>query len=161
MRFPRFVYAIQHKVTKKIYVGSSHTPEQRYMSHIYALRNNSHPVGDMQVDFERYGENFTFYILDRLENWEDRNREYAWMRRFKSYDRQYGYNYKDNAVCQLFGSKIPYGSGLPEIVFREDKEGLSEEKMRKELIDFIERLTPEQVEKLYSRLDEIKAKAEA
>lgn len=157
LRLPRFVYAIQHNVTKKIYVGSSCNPDSRYMSHIYSLRNNSHHVGDMQSDFNKYGENFSFFVLDMIANWSDRNKEYEWMRRLRTYDRQYGYNYKDHAKCQIYGASIPYSNGLPKRAFQDSKKGLREHEMRNELIDYINSLTPEQVEKLYSRLAEIEA----
>ena len=35
MDFPRKVYAIQHNVTERIYIGSSRKVKDRYMNHMY------------------------------------------------------------------------------------------------------------------------------
>lgn len=95
MNFPRKIYAIRHNVTNRVYVGSSHNVDQRLKSHIGALRRHSHTVEDMQADFDKYGEDFTFTILDEVFKYEDRAKEYEWMKVYQSHIRGIGYNYKD------------------------------------------------------------------
>ena len=67
IRFPRTVYAIQHNITKRIYVGSSNDIESRYWSHMSALSNHRHNVEDMQSDFDKYGENYSLFIQSLAE----------------------------------------------------------------------------------------------
>lgn len=117
MYFPRKVYAIQHNRTKKIYIGSSKDIKTRYMNHIYQLRKGSHPIEDMQSDYDKYGEDYSLFVLEELTKWNDRRKEYEWMKIYKSYDRQYGYNYKDRAFANSQNSfldmVIPYTEGTP------------------------------------------------
>lgn len=114
MRFPRKVYAIQHNITKKIYIGSSCNVESRYMNHIYSLRNGKHRVEDMQKDFDEYGENYSLFVLDEINNFEERTKEYDWMKKYNTYDRDTGYNYSDRTkkILQI-NTEIPYREGCP------------------------------------------------
>jgi hypothetical protein len=92
---PRKVYAIQHKKTKRIYIGSSKNPEERWSNHLCRLRLGKHCVEEMQNDFDRYGEDYSFLILDEITSFEDRKKEYEWMKKYNSTNRKFGYNYKD------------------------------------------------------------------
>ena len=96
MNLPRKVYAIRHNITNRVYVGSSSHVDKRLMSHIHALRNHSHKVQDMQSDFDQYGEDYTFTILDEIVKYKDRDKEYEWMLKYQSHIRGIGYNYKDH-----------------------------------------------------------------
>lgn len=121
MRLPRKVYAIQHNVTKKIYIGSSHDTDARYKSHIWALRAGKHSVDDMQDDYDEYGEDYSVFILDEITEFAQRGREYEWMRKYNSVDRKYGYNYKDKERIISHGiNLVPYKAGLPDAI-REDE----------------------------------------
>ena len=111
MTIPRQVYAIQHNVTGKIYVGSSAKPEHRYKTHIYSLRSGKHNIREMQEDFINYGEDYSFYILETIERFEDRGKEYEWMKKLGSCDKNKGYNYKDAGVK---GMVIPLKAGVPK-----------------------------------------------
>lgn len=116
MNLPRKVYAIQHNVTKKIYIGSSKDPNKRYLSHMYMLRAGKHINEDMQADFDRFGENYSFYILDTITEFKDRAKEYEWMRKFNSHIRGIGYNYNDKEKEVLFyRSMPPQTDGLPQV----------------------------------------------
>lgn len=95
MKFPRQVYAIQHLVTRKIYIGSSANVEQRYATHLSQLRNGTHPVEDFQKDFDEYGERLSLTILDEIADKWELEKEYGWMDLYETYKRPYGYNYKD------------------------------------------------------------------
>lgn len=129
------IYAIQHNKTKRIYIGSSIRPEERYMSHIYNLRAGKHPVEDMQSDFNEHGENFSFYILDEWENFADRTKEYDWMHKYNSTQRGIGYNYKDHEKAHST-ARIDVVDGLP-LPYFEDEELL---KIKNSLLDEINTL---------------------
>lgn len=88
----RKVYVIRHKVTDRMYVGSSKDVNRRISVHINALRRGKHPVEDMQKDFDIYGEN---YIIEIFEDVNDKF-EYDLMDKYNSRVRGVGYNYKDN-----------------------------------------------------------------
>lgn len=95
MGYPKSVYAIRHNVTKRIYVGSSAHPANRYKQHLNLLRCGKHGVEDMQKDFDEYGEDYTFFVLEKID-FAHKEREYEWMWFFDSYTRGVGYNYKDH-----------------------------------------------------------------
>lgn len=115
MDIPRKIYAIQHNVTKRIYIGSSKNPAERYLNHINRLKNRKHTVEDMQKDFDEYGEDFSLFIVDEIATFQDRKKEYEWMRKYKSNIRGIGYNYKDHEKNILHSKyDVPYKEGLPE-----------------------------------------------
>ena len=98
MNYPRKVYLIRHENTGRIYIGSSSNPERRFSNHLYNLKSGNHPVEDMQEDFNKYGSNFTFTIIDEISKPSEAKKEYQWMKEFKSCIRGVGYNYKDHAM---------------------------------------------------------------
>ena len=98
MKFPRKIYLIRHEKTGRIYIGSSSKPERRYLTHINHLKAGTHPVEDMQKDFNEYGFNFTFTLIDEISDQSEVSKEYQWMRNFRSYIRGVGYNYKDRVM---------------------------------------------------------------
>lgn len=124
-----YVYAIQHNKTKRIYIGTSTKPEERYRNHISLLKNKKHKVEAMQEDFDRYGEDFSFFILEKVEHTRvytsygsgiasEHKAEYEWMRKLGTTKKEIGYNYKDRAAILyakncLFGHDIPYVEGVP------------------------------------------------
>lgn len=95
MDYPRKVYAIQHNITRKIYVGSSANLNKRYKQHFCLLKNGIHPVEDMQDDFNKYGDQFSLYIVDDIAERKENEKEFKWMRTFESHIRGIGYNYND------------------------------------------------------------------
>lgn len=95
MKFPQRVYAIKHRTTGKIYVGRSSRPKARIKRHLCNLRGGRHPVEDMQADYDKYGEHYSFYLLDFIRTWGERNKEFQWQLKLNSLYRDYGYNYKD------------------------------------------------------------------
>ena len=96
MDTPRVIYAIKHNVTKRIYVGSSARPKMRFANHLSALRNGKHIVEDMQKDFDEHGDDFTFFVLETISDYKDKDREYEFMAFLESNVRGKGYNYKDH-----------------------------------------------------------------
>lgn len=116
MKFPRAIYAIQHNATKRIYIGSSSDVELRYWGHMYSLRSGKHPVEDMQQDFIDYGEDYSVFILDEINEWEERTKERDWMLKYKTNIRGMGYNYKDRYFRNgAVRPEPPYKDGLPDV----------------------------------------------
>lgn len=114
MRLPRYVYAIQHNVTKRMYIGSSNNVKKRYFTHIYKLRSGKHHIEDMQSDFNEYGEDYSVFVLDEFVDYGDRRVEYEWMRKYQSHIRGKGYNYKDRAAIAP-KNDVPLKDGMPEV----------------------------------------------
>lgn len=101
------IYAIQHNVTKRIYIGSTQNVRKRYFQHISKLRNGKHSVEDMQKDFDQYGEDYALFILEEINGCGNRAKEYEWMRKYRSDVRGIGYNYKDQAREKIRPSAYP------------------------------------------------------
>lgn len=89
----RDVYMIRNTVNGKSYIGSSITPIFRIMIHFSNLKNGKHAIEDFQSDFDKYGQE-AFECRVILEDAEP-NMEYFMMKMFKTQNREYGYNYKD------------------------------------------------------------------
>ena len=106
------IYAIQHNVTKRVYVGCAHNIHYRYMAHLYALRKRRHNSQRMQEDFDKYGSDFTVTKLDQAnEGWTrigDRPysyhtlKEIGWMIRLNSVET--GYNYQDRTAKRIISA---------------------------------------------------------
>ena len=111
---PRYVYAIQHNVSKRIYIGSSREVQTRYRNHMYMLRAGKHRVPDMQRDFDEYGEDYSLFILEELTSHRDRGKEYEWMLKYQSHIRGKGYNYMDRAAA-TYDKRLPLKAGKPEM----------------------------------------------
>lgn len=99
-----YIYKIECTVNHKRYIGRTLCPSCRCNTHLKALKHNRHLVEDLQSDFNRYGEeNFSFMVLQCYQTpvkhlWGQYSNGYyekECMRMFRSYDRRYGYNYKD------------------------------------------------------------------
>lgn len=118
MILPRKVYAIRHDTTQKIYVGSTENVERRFAQHLSRLRCGTHPVEDMQKDYDSFGAKFSLFILDEIVRHEDREKEYVWMKKLNSHIRGVGYNYNDQekAILQadVFGGVNP--SPMTELI---------------------------------------------
>lgn len=106
MKFPMTVYALRNEVTGNLYVGRSVNPRARLMAHMNALKRGAHPVVDMQADFDEYGDHFRFFVLDKIENWDERGKELEWQKRLNTIDRRYGYNYRDPLVVHYGRAKV-------------------------------------------------------
>ena len=123
MDFPRTIYAIQHNVTKRIYIGSSCRLKDRYKNHIYALRTGKHSNEDMQSDYDQYGEDYSVFALEEVCKYDDRSKEYEWMKKYKTHQRGIGYNYNDPAFTRSKKpTELPLKEGLPETVEEAAKE---------------------------------------
>lgn len=118
--YPRDVYAIQHNETKKIYIGTSRDVQQRYRTHIWDLKRGDHNSAEMQSDFDKYGENYSLFILDRLEKPSENKREYEWMEKLRTTDPRYGYNAQDLKYKSLETPVMRIEDGIPTAIWQND-----------------------------------------
>lgn len=95
MNYPLWVYALTNVVTGRTYVGITGNPSRRKSAHLSALRRKKHTVEDLQTDYDKYGDVFSFRILEYVPHRTGRNAEFAWSMELRTYEREYGYNYKD------------------------------------------------------------------
>lgn len=102
------IYALQHDVTKRIYVGRSKNVPHRIKTHLCHLKMHNHKVEDMQKDFDEYGDHFSVYILETDVEYDEWQKEYNWMMKLNSFNRETGYNYKDQCFSRIKG-------GIPKV----------------------------------------------
>lgn len=95
MKFPAYVYML-FLGNNKYYVGMSATPELRFACHRSLLQRGVHPVEDLQADYNASPDKYLdYYILDTAETESERWKEHKWQVALRTYEREYGYNYKD------------------------------------------------------------------
>ena len=59
------IYSVVNKLNGRMYIGSTHWFEDRWMAHLRALRKNNHHNRFMQNDYNKSGEcNFVFDIVE-------------------------------------------------------------------------------------------------
>ena len=112
MTFPQVVYAMQHRVTKKIYIGLTSNLASRYRSHMSLLRKNKHHSKLMQKEYNEYGGEYDVFILDKVEKYTERCKEREWMQYYQTKDKHYGYNTQGG--CCTEGHELPLKEGKPE-----------------------------------------------
>lgn len=98
-----FIYAIVHRKTQKAYIGrTSNSIEVRLSAHLNALRGQRHHIEDMQEDFNKYGEDYDFFILDVVDAKRicPNKIERYYMNKYESDIRGKGYNYKDKSFLK-------------------------------------------------------------
>lgn len=121
-----YIYAIQHNKTKKIYIGKAKNVFKRYEQHLLDLKLNQHPSKEMQDDYQKYGADFSVYILEKVENHKERVNyngrdrskgtiaEVKWMQEYET--TTCGYNIQ-NVVAKRIIEKdsvnFPLKEGLP------------------------------------------------
>lgn len=91
------IYAFQHNVTKRIYVGCTGNMG-RIPTHLSAAKRFKHPIPLVNEDCKNYGLDFSVYMLEvipcKYPN-EAFDAEKKWMHYFNTGDPEYGYNYLD------------------------------------------------------------------
>ncbi len=113
MEYPKVVYAMQHRVTKKIYIGLTRNLETRYQTHLSLLRNNKHTALLMQKEYNEHGGLYDVFILDEVNSYTERYKEFEWMRYYKTQDERFGYNSQDKGRMDK-NNRLPLKSGKPE-----------------------------------------------
>lgn len=93
------VYAIQHNETGRVYVGSTENIKARLTQHFQTLKGNRHLSEQMQSDYNKFGDNFSIYILfdGEVEKETLLLLERLFMTALKSKDPSFGYNEQDKA----------------------------------------------------------------
>ena len=86
------IYAMQHNVTKKIYVGSCNHADTRIKKHMHDLLRGSHTNKSLQKDFDKYGMEFYFYELEKVDSDIVFSEERKWQNALRSNDSKTGYN---------------------------------------------------------------------
>lgn len=86
------IYAIQHNVTKRIYVGSCNRADTRIKKHIHDLLRGCYTNKELQNDFDKYGMEFSFYYLDEVDAKDQFKEERNWQNALRSNDAKTGYN---------------------------------------------------------------------
>lgn len=97
------IYCIRNRATGRVYVGMTKNPTRRFEQHLSALRGGRHKNELMQEDFCKYGNVFSLEILSTDAHCQE-HAEQKWILKFKSYDRKYGYNYKDPSIFRKDGN---------------------------------------------------------
>lgn len=120
-----YIYALQHNVTKKIYIGKSKNIYKRYKAHISSLRCGKHTSKSLQEDFNVYGEDFSIYVLEEIDNDAPDGRyegirtrvidaELKWMKKYDTINS--GYNDQDRIAKRMIASDnevFPLKKGHP------------------------------------------------
>lgn len=96
------IYAIRHRRTGKIYIGSSVNVEQRVAYHRSKLRHGIHDNTHLQRAWSLYGEaEFVFLLLQRCPSDQLASREGWWMAATGCCERSHGYNLDRIAIRKL------------------------------------------------------------
>lgn len=83
----KYVYKIENKINKKIYIGQTNNLDRRMQEHKHDERNN-HPIHNA---IKKYGwENFEVSVLYYGVNYNEKEKEY--IKLYKSNRKEYGYN---------------------------------------------------------------------
>ena len=128
----KYIYAIQHNQTKRIYVGCTKNITNRYIQHMQNLKSGRHASEEIQHDFDEFGEDFSVFLLEEIdkpsvlveaENGRliraDRKAEFDWMKKYKTiYE---GYNRQDGRAKKYIENDYSYPieitlkQGLPDV----------------------------------------------
>lgn len=95
MKLPRQVYALIHEPSGKKYIGSSSKVAKRFRVHLSQLKHGAHHNRELQADYDLQGGPISLIILDEVRSFDDRDKEYQWMKRLKTFDPRFGYNCRD------------------------------------------------------------------
>lgn len=100
---PMGVYLVKNKINGKVLVGGSLNLDGIYNRHRFLLNYNMHQNKELQLEWKEHGqENFSFEILERLEQDDNIYRDYrdevktleeSWLEKLKPYGGR-GYNKK-------------------------------------------------------------------
>ena len=89
------IYELRHNATGKVYIGRSTDMPSRMRKHKSLLRKGTHPVRDLQHDYDTFGPDISFTVLEKVSAGSGSIEERRWMLKRGSTDRTRGYNYQD------------------------------------------------------------------
>lgn len=119
------IYAIRCVVNGKLYIGRTLRLEERIKIHFAELKSGRHSNNQMLDDYKKYGkDNFEVYVIEENVPYEERKKEYEYMRKYNSFDEKYGYNRGDRKKKE--SKEFECIHGLPPNNFESDN--LSKEK---------------------------------
>lgn len=95
-----YVYVLTHIFTGKKYVGKTIEPEERVLTHISQLTRGIHKNKAMQADFDKYHGDYRFAIVEEAMGPKVYDAEKKWMRKLRTYDERYGYNFNDPGMIK-------------------------------------------------------------
>lgn len=93
--YKSIVYAIRHNLSNRVYVGCTFC-NGRIERHLRLLANGKHPVPLMQKDCDDLGFTYSAFVLEECDEDCRMDRERYWILKLKSFNPDYGYNYRDN-----------------------------------------------------------------
>ncbi len=83
------------------------------------MKSGKHTSRIMTEDFRKYGkEGFEVYILEQGISYQERKKEYEYMKKYNSFDEKYGYNRGD--IKQKNVKKMDYIYKLPPNLYEQD-----------------------------------------
>lgn len=103
----REIYAIQHNKTKRIFIGQSENAGMVIRNRIARLRNNNDTCELMQKDFNDFGEDYSFFILESFDPYSDGNRLSMWLIKYPE-EQLY------NAPRKKAAIEIKFSDGAPK-----------------------------------------------
>lgn len=113
------IYAIRCTKNGKLYIGRTTNLEKRITQHFQELKSGRHSNKVMTEDYKRYGrDKFEVYLLETNISYQERGKEYEYMKKYNTYDKQYGYNFNDKSKYPK--KKIEIIKGLPENLYEKE-----------------------------------------
>lgn len=97
------IYRFVNFINAKMYIGSAVNLQNRKKNHLIMLRNGNHYNKYLQSAWNKYGErNILFEVLEYVDLKENLiEKEQFWIDKFKSYNREKGYNLSPTAGSPL------------------------------------------------------------
>lgn len=89
---PKVIYAIQHNKTGRVYIGMTEFLRNRTQTHFDSLKAHNHPNKAMQEDCDKYGFNYTVFVLETDVSTENWWKERYYMETMHTDDPEIGYN---------------------------------------------------------------------
>lgn len=90
------IYKIENLLNEKVYIGSTKNGIYRFSAHKSHLIRNTHPNKDLQMDWNKYGEeNFKFEIIEECEKDKLTEREQYWIDYYGGMNNLINYNCRE------------------------------------------------------------------
>jgi len=134
------IYKIECVINQKKYIGQSLNIEIRGKRHLRELSNNCHWNTHLQHSFNKYGiDNFLFEIIEECTKDELNEKEMFYIKHFKSYNREFGFNLEqggnfNKTISEETKIKISQSmKGVKKSLIVREKMSISQKKRSKEI----------------------------